>query len=208
MWDDGCPASCTCFTTCEASQVTFQYPVDIADLLRFRSSVVHTQQPTTPSTKVRCTSDSQSPVCLSVPYHLWSMYCRLHALVVCQNRCCVLMQGTVYVHVSATVTQPERVSSKVFRRFPCLALMVCIAIDMLVRLPSVACFSAAVMQVTNTFVFVFEVDMAAPEPATRAEAEQGEQPASHAPSQPRALKRVLPTSPEEAELICEILADD
>ena len=25
---------------------------------------------------------------------------------------------------------------------------------------------------------------------------------------PRALKRVLPTSPEEAELICEILADE
>ena len=64
------------------------------------------------------------------------------------------------------------------------------------------------LQVTNTFVFVFEVDMAAPEPAARAEAEQGEQHTSQAPPRQRMLKRVLPTSPEEAELICEILADD
>ncbi len=35
-------------------EVTFQHPVDIGDLLRFRSAVVHTQQPVAPSTKVRC----------------------------------------------------------------------------------------------------------------------------------------------------------
>lgn len=67
---------------------------------------------------------------------------------------------------------------------------------------------AAVAQVTNTFVFVFEVDMAAPEPATRADAEQGTSQADQAPLQPRTLKRVLPTTPEEAELVCEILTDD
>lgn len=33
-------------------EVTFQHPVDIGDLLRFRSSVVHTAQPVAPSTKV------------------------------------------------------------------------------------------------------------------------------------------------------------
>ena len=64
------------------------------------------------------------------------------------------------------------------------------------------------MQVTNTFIFVFEVDMSAPEPAAREEAQQGEADAEQAPPKSRTLKRVLPTSPEEAELICEILADD
>ena len=34
------------------NEVTFQHPVDIGDLLRFRSSVVHTAQPVAPSTKV------------------------------------------------------------------------------------------------------------------------------------------------------------
>ena len=70
------------------------------------------------------------------------------------------------------------------------------------------CKIVATAQVTNTFVFVFEVDMAAPEPAVRAEAEQGELHSERAPSRPQTLKRVLPTSPEEAELICEILVDD
>ncbi len=46
----------------QAVQVTFQYPVDIGDLLRFRSTVVHTQQPIAPSTKARCTQ-LQSPAC-------------------------------------------------------------------------------------------------------------------------------------------------
>ncbi len=75
-------------------------------------------------------------------------------------------------------------------------------------LPTLPRKIVSVAQVTNTFVFVFEVDMAAPEPAARAEAEQGELLSDRASLRPRTLKRVLPTSPEEAELICEILADD
>ena len=39
----------------QAVQVTFQYPVDIGDLLRFRSTVVQSQQPMAPSTKARST---------------------------------------------------------------------------------------------------------------------------------------------------------
>ena len=80
--------------------------------------------------------------------------------------------------------------------------------SMCLRYKMLPCDIEAFAQVTNTFVFVFEVDMAAPEPAARAEAEQGELHNDRAPSRPRTLKRVLPTSPEEAEVICEILADD
>ena len=43
-------------------EVTFQHPVDIGDLLRFRSAVVHTQQPVAPSNKVlRRALDSSNP---------------------------------------------------------------------------------------------------------------------------------------------------
>ena len=41
-------------------EVTFQHPVDIGDLLRFRSAVVHTQQPVAPSTQARCNASNCS----------------------------------------------------------------------------------------------------------------------------------------------------